>query len=95
MTVTTSPHRGWAEWAFIVPAYLASLPAAFLPLFGLVVLVGAYRLLAEWQRRVTLVALAERAPEGTVVVQGAGQGGPALWMRVGVGRQQLPWDGPA
>lgn len=53
------------------------------------VLMAGLRLLSEWQRRVTLVDLVERAPGGTVVVQERGLGGPAMWVQVGHGSQQL------
>ncbi|MFJ7280989.1 hypothetical protein [Kitasatospora sp. NPDC098663] len=43
----------------------------------------AVRLLTEWQRRRTLVALVERSPQGTVVEQESGMGGPGMRVRVG------------
>jgi hypothetical protein len=36
------------------------------------VLMGVFRLLAEWQRRTTLVTLMNHAPGGTVVIQQRG-----------------------
>lgn len=48
-------------------------------------LMGVFRLLAEWQRRTTLVALMRHAPGGTVVIQQKGPGGPPLWVWVGDG----------
>ena len=45
--------------------------------------VAGYRLLAERERRKTLVALALRAPGGTVVFVDKGPGGPAMWLTVG------------
>jgi hypothetical protein len=44
-----------------------------------------YRLLAEWQRRKTLLATYLYAPAGTIVVQGHGPAGAPLWVRVGGG----------
>ena len=51
------------------------------------VVMAAYRLLAERARRKTLVDLVSRAPAGTIVVMGKGPGGPAMWVRVGGGSQ--------
>lgn len=49
-----------------------------------------YRLLAEWQRRKTLIELVSRAPANTTVVLERGPGGPAMWVKVGDGeRPQL------
>jgi hypothetical protein len=65
----------WRSWIFVV-----ALPA--LGMLG--------RLLAEWQRRETLVALMEHAPGGTVIVQERGRGGPAMRVEVGSrARQQV------
>lgn len=47
------------------------------------VLVAVAGVLAEWQRRVTLLALVEKAPLGTVVVQESGRGGLTMHLRVG------------
>lgn len=49
--------------------------------------VAGYRLLAEWQRRKTLLALASQARAGTVVLVDKGPGGPAMWLKVGDGNQ--------
>lgn len=46
-----------------------------------------YRLLAEWQRRKTLIDLVSRAPANTIVVLEKGPGGPAMWVKVGGGGQ--------
>jgi hypothetical protein len=48
--------------------------------------VSVARMLAEWSRRRTLVQLVEKSPGGTVVMQGVGRGGPAVWVRVGDGQ---------
>ncbi|GAA0356966.1 hypothetical protein ACKI1I_44530 [Streptomyces turgidiscabies] len=39
--------------------------------------------LAEWQRRTTLLALVQKAPPGTVVIQEGGRGGPGMRVQVG------------
>lgn len=49
-----------------------------------------YRLLAERSRRKTLIGLCENAPEGTVIVQSRGPGGPEMWMRIGCDTQKTP-----
>ena len=46
-------------------------------------LAAAGALLAEWQRRTTLLAVVRHAPAGTVVVQERGRGGPAMKIHVG------------
>ncbi|MEV8015262.1 sigma-70 family RNA polymerase sigma factor [Streptomyces sp. NPDC086554] len=55
----------------------------WLALCLLAALAGASAFLAEWQRRVTLIALVHNAPDGTVVVQERGRGGPAMQVYVG------------
>jgi hypothetical protein len=75
---------GWSEWAAaVVPAAVSwtTVSAMLVPL----VLMGVVGLLAEWQRRVTLVALMRHAPGGTVVIQHQGIGGPPMWIWVGDG----------
>jgi hypothetical protein len=69
--VTVASHT--VSWA-AVGAVLAPL-----------VLTGVFRLLAEWQRRTTLVALMSHAPGGTMVIQQRGLGGPPMWIWVGDG----------
>ena len=43
--------------------------------------VAVYRLLAERERRKTLLDLVSRAPAGTIVVMEKGPGGPAMWVK--------------
>lgn len=67
-------------------------------LLGVLVLGLAGRLLAEWQRRKTLVAVIQQAPGGTVIVQQRGRGGPAMRIEIGPGsndpnRQSAPGGG--
>ncbi|MFF0867694.1 hypothetical protein ACFYUV_38445 [Nonomuraea sp. NPDC003560] len=76
------------EWSAAVLPHLISWESAGVMLIALVV-GGIFRLLAEWQRRLTLVALVERAPGGTVVVQERGLGGPAMWVQVGHGPRAI------
>jgi hypothetical protein len=54
------------SWGMLVTLSMALIP------------IGVIGLLAEWQRRRTLVALVRHAPEGTVVIHGKGLGGPAV-----------------
>ena len=55
-------------------------------LLGVLVIGLIGRLLAEWQRRKTLVAVIKDARDGTVIVQNRGHGGPALRIEIGTGR---------
>ena len=57
---------------------------------AILVLTAVYRLLAERERRKTLVDLVSHAPAGTIVVMEKGPGGPAMWVRVGGGSQFPP-----
>ena len=52
-------------------------------LLGVLVIGLIGRLLAEWQRRKTLVAVIKDAPGGTVIVQNRGRGGPAMRIEIG------------
>jgi hypothetical protein len=65
-------------------------------LVGILVVVLAAsvpRLLAERARRKTLIQFVERAPGGTVMMQGDGSGGPAVWVRVGNRQPGTPRGG--
>jgi hypothetical protein len=84
VNVTTSPLGGTFEKVIAVLAHAVSWAAAWW-ILGLVAIVGVIRLLCEWQRSTTLVALVRHAPAGTVVVQERGLGGPAMWVQVGYG----------
>jgi hypothetical protein len=75
---------GWPEWASAVAPHAVSWTTVGAMLASLV-LMGVFRLLAEWQRRATLVALMRHAPGGTVVIQQRGLGGPPMWVWVGDG----------
>lgn len=59
-------------------------------MLGLAAAAAAYRLLAEWQRRVTFDHIFTRAPGGSVIVQEAGKAGPAMWIWVGSGERPQP-----
>jgi hypothetical protein len=81
--ITTVDPNLLVRWSAVY-AHVTSWKAAILFLGGLVIgVVG--RLLAEWQRRKTLVDVIQRAPSGTVIVQGRGRGGPAMRIEVGPG----------
>lgn len=62
------------------------------------VVTGLYRLLAECQRRKTMIELVSRAPANTVVILEKGPGSPAMWVRVGDGAPPPPraevWRAP-
>lgn len=81
---TVGKWPGWPEWAATAAPHVvswATLGAVLVPL----VVIGAIRLLAEWQRRKTLVAVLINAPAGSVVNQGRGLGGPPVTIWVGSG----------
>jgi hypothetical protein len=80
------PWSGWSDWWCPLSPVMFSWPVAVTVL----VLMLVYRAVAEWQRRTTLVALVERAPGGTVIVQEKGLGGPAMWVQIGYGARPLP-----
>lgn len=67
--------RAWPEW---LPAGAMSWSTVIVALAVLV-----YRLLAEWQRRRTLLALLREAPTGTLIFQGKGVGGAEMCILVG------------
>jgi hypothetical protein len=67
-----------------VLAHAASWKTVIL-LLGVLVIGLVGRLLAEWQRRRTLVAVIQHAPGGTVIVQSRGRGGPAMRIEIGSG----------
>ncbi|GAA2358968.1 hypothetical protein [Streptomyces cuspidosporus] len=71
---------GLGSWVWPV----ALQPASWAVMCLVAVLVAAGGLLAEWQRRATLVALVVKAPPGTVLVQDEGRGGPAMQVHVGM-----------
>ena len=78
------PGRGWVERAAPIVAHAVSWWAAgavIVVTFGIL----AYRLLAERARRKTLETTYRYAPAGTVLIQGEGPGGPAMWIEVGEG----------
>lgn len=68
-------ESGWPEW----------LPAGVMSWSTVVVAIAVliYRLLAEWQRRRTLLALLREAPTGTLIFQGKGVGGAEMCIVVG------------
>jgi hypothetical protein len=89
MKLIRSPLGGTLGGAAGVLAHTVSW-AAGCWILGLVALAGSVRLLCEWQRRTTLLAIVREAPAGTILVQERGLGGPAMWVQVGYG-----WPGPA
>jgi hypothetical protein len=63
-------------------AHMASWKSVIL-LLGVLVIGLVSRLLAEWQRRKTLVAIVKHARGGSVIEQGRGHGGPAMRIEIG------------
>ena len=74
-----------------VLAHAASWKTVIL-LLGVLVIGLVGRLLAEWQRRKTLVAVIQQAPAGSRIVQNRGRGGPA--MRIEIGTDSNDANGP-
>jgi hypothetical protein len=76
---------GWAAW---VPAALPGMVSWHAGIIGLgaVAVTGILRLLGEWQRRVTLVALLRNAPPRAVVLRDDKDTGHStrVWMEDGV-----------
>lgn len=87
MKLSITPLGGAFEKVATVLAHVVSWATACW-ILGLVAVVGVIRLLCEWQRRTTLVAILRNAPAGTAVIQEGGLGGPAMWVQVGYGP---PW----
>lgn len=80
----------------LLDRFLTDLPAprtiitlGFLITFGL--LLVAYRLLSEWQRRMTFDRILTRAPGGSVIIQSKGAAGPAMWIWVDAGAHPAPF----
>ncbi|MFE9558847.1 hypothetical protein ACFYOD_35995 [Streptomyces sp. NPDC006703] len=69
----------WTAWL----STLALQPRFWLWICLVAALAAVAGVLAEWQRRTTLLALIRNAPAGTVVIQERGRGGPAMHVRVG------------
>jgi hypothetical protein len=67
-------------------AHAASWPAACVMVAALLISLG-YRLVAERARRRTLIETCAYAPGGTVILQKAGPGGPAMCVWIGDGQQ--------
>jgi hypothetical protein len=83
--VMGAPYGACLYWLPSGMPYVA-LPGASWSCLGALVIWGVLRLLFEWQVRVTLIALVERSPGGTVVVvMSRGLGGRAMWVQVGNG----------
>ena len=78
--------QGWPGLASIVAPNPPSWVAVGVVL-ALLALMGTVRLLVEWQRRITLIAVLRQAPGGSVVIQQRGLGGPPMRVWVGGG----PW----
>jgi hypothetical protein len=86
MVMTTMPEWAWIfGWMRDPHALAAVVGAVTVRILGI-----AARSRAECQRRETLVAMARDAPEGTVLVQARGLGGPAVMIIVGGNGRQSP-----
>jgi len=59
-------------------------------LLGYSLVKATFRLLAEWQRRLTFDHILTKAPGGTVIIQEKSKAGPAMWIMVGTGNDPTP-----
>ena len=84
MELVTSPDLGLPVWVYTTLGHMVSWKVGLL-ILAVLALSALTRLLDEWQRRRTLVALIKHAPRGSVIVQGRGRNGPAMWVTVGSG----------
>lgn len=80
MSAIELPHE--VVWQSLLSAATPSAISCGVGLAALLITL-VYRTLAEWQRRETLVALLENAPDGTVIVQARHSGRAAMWVHVG------------
>ena len=83
----SSPVGGYLDWLPSAAVYAVQLPKADWLLFAGLLVPGVLRLLWEWQVRLTLVAVLDHSPGGTVVVvqRRRFSGGPSMWVQVGHG----------
>jgi hypothetical protein len=86
-------HKRWAALTSVVVPSIVSWQAGVAAI-GLVAAAYVLRLLGEWQRRKTLMALMRDAREGTVVLQHEGDQGSSLSVWVGAGLDQVPLEDP-
>jgi hypothetical protein len=87
MRMSSSPRR-WALPEVVAVTHFVTWPKACFVVAAMICILG-YRLLAERSRRATLVALCQHAPEGTVIVQGSGPGGPQVRVEIGDGPRMI------
>jgi hypothetical protein len=87
MKLPNGHHQGWAELGTVLVAHAGSWPVVCAMTAVLLVLLG-YRLMAEQARRRTLIETCAYAPGGTVIIQEAGPGGPAIRVWIGGGQRQ-------
>jgi hypothetical protein len=82
MRLSNGQHPGWVELGTGLWVHAASWPVAWVMVAVLFTLLG-YRVAAEQSRRRTVIEVCTYAPGGTVMVQEAGPGGPAMWVWIG------------
>jgi hypothetical protein len=82
-----SNGQQWVELGTGLLAHAGLWPVASAMVAVLFTLLG-YRVAAEQSRRRTVIEVCTYAPSGTVIVQEAGPGGPAMW--VWIGNRQRP-----
>jgi hypothetical protein len=95
MNLITTVDPGLAIRLSAVLAHAASWKTVTL-ILGVLVIGWVGRLLTEWQRRKTLVAVIKDAKDGTVIEQQRGRSGPAMRIEIGTGsnKKSAPGGGP-
>jgi len=94
MKLITVADPGLPGWLAAALAHAVSWRSAIF-VVAVLVIGSVARLLAEWQRRKTLVAMIKHAPRGTVIEQERGRGGPAMRIEIGsdLSNQSTPGGG--
>ncbi len=87
-------HGGWQAAAEAITPYAAQPKASWILLIPLAI-GGIFRLLMEWQLRLTLAEIFRCAPGGSVIViRKRGLGG-TMWIQIGPRTAPGPWPGRA
>jgi hypothetical protein len=90
--LTVVPLGWWGSLLAAITDHALTWPQAVVAL-GVLLALLTYRLLTERARRKTLTELVERSPQGTIVLQERGAGGPAMRIKVGESPGPIPRDG--
>jgi hypothetical protein len=82
MELDTAVEPGLPGWLSAAMGHTVAWRSAVLVVVVLIIIMVG-RLLAESQRRRTLIAVIQHAPGGTVITQERGRGGPAMRIEIG------------